>query len=97
MNEPHAIGAGAAAPAPAPDPWLRRRVLLALATICLLWLGGLVWFADTMPTEIAKLSREMLHDPVMFNVESPTNSPPDSAASSLTVKVTGLLTVEPLR
>ncbi len=53
MNEPHAIGAGAATPEPAPDPWLRRRVLLALATICLLWLGGLVWFADTMPTEIA--------------------------------------------
>jgi hypothetical protein len=31
--------------------------------------------------------------PVIFSVESPTNSPPDSAASSLTVKVTGLLTV----
>jgi hypothetical protein len=35
--------------------------------------------------------------PVIFSVESPTNSPPDGAASSLTVKVTGLLTVEPLR
>ena len=29
--------------------------------------------------------------PVMFSVESPTNSPPDRAASSLRVKVTGVV------
>src|SRR4029434_7906271 len=29
--------------------------------------------------------------PVIFSVGSPTNSPPDSAASSLTVKVTGVV------
>ena len=28
-----------------------------------------LFFSATMPTEIAKLSREMLHEPVMFNVE----------------------------
>jgi uncharacterized SAM-binding protein YcdF (DUF218 family) len=49
VSEPHAIGAAA----PARNPWLRRRILPALATIWLLWLGGLVWFADTMPTGIA--------------------------------------------
>jgi uncharacterized SAM-binding protein YcdF (DUF218 family) len=32
---------------------LRRVVLPALGGVALLWLGGLVWFADTMPSEIA--------------------------------------------
>jgi uncharacterized SAM-binding protein YcdF (DUF218 family) len=31
----------------------RRLVLPALGGAALLWLGGLVWFADTMPSEIA--------------------------------------------
>jgi len=52
VSEPHAIEADTAVTSPVPRPWLRRRVLPALATIWLLWLGGLVWFADTMPTEV---------------------------------------------
>ncbi len=50
MSEPHAIEADATAPAPGPR--LRRRLLPALIIVWALWLCGLVWFADTMPTEI---------------------------------------------
>jgi uncharacterized SAM-binding protein YcdF (DUF218 family) len=49
MNEKPAI----AATRPRPRLGPSRLVLSALGGAVLLWLGGLVWFADTMPSEIA--------------------------------------------
>ena len=60
MSEPRAIDGAEPAPMPSTRPpmprrpWRRRRFALpALGAVALLWLGGLIWFADTMPSEVA--------------------------------------------
>lgn len=53
MSEPHAVASAGQPAAPARRPWRRRLVLAMPGMALLLWLGGLVWFADTLPTEVA--------------------------------------------